>query len=399
MITFSDDVDFDDEGIPYVSDYVSPISDSGHEFHKTMGRWDDTDHPHIWLGLKGSKVRNIHHTSVAETDFDTQAMMDFFKENPVDNHVRFDRSYNLKDGFNRILDWFLQLLPQKTLFQAYEKNRRIQGFTAANSPVHIEISTRETNDDVVSVNVEMFGSRSVLRHIQDMLDEDFEKESATPMIWWHKGDRGVSSRKVFLPPLTTRIVPELYPDMQPDPATYIKSYLDSDASILLMAGPPGTGKTTLLRHMIKDHDLGAHVIYDEGLMSNDNIFQNFLFGDFGDVMIIEDADAILCSREMDQNKLMSRFLNVSDGLIKLPNKKLVFTTNLSDFNKVDPAILRPGRCYGVLHTRSLDLNEAQAAARACQLPIPVSREQYTLAQLFNQQAKSHQTRGIGFVTA
>jgi ATP-dependent 26S proteasome regulatory subunit len=43
---------------------------------------------------------------------------------------------------------------------------------------------------------------------------------------------------------------------------------------------------------------------------------------------------------------MSRFLNISDGLIKLPNKKLVFTTNVTNFENIDSALLRPGRCFG-----------------------------------------------------
>jgi len=139
----------------------------------------------------------------------------------------------------------------------------------------------------------------------------------------------------------------------------------------------------------------AHVIYDEALMQNDSVFQSFLFDDASEVMIIEDADTILSAREQDGNKLMSRFLNVSDGLIKLPNKKLVFTTNINDFGKVDHALLRPGRCFGVMHTRALNLAEAQTAAKAAGLPIPVEKREYTIAELFNQGKKS-QVRTFGF---
>jgi ATP-dependent 26S proteasome regulatory subunit len=118
-----------------------------------------------------------------------------------------------------------------------------------------------------------------------------------------------------------------------------------------------------------------------------------MFG--GDIMIIEDADTILMSREDNGNKLMSRFLNVADGLIKLPNKKLIFTTNISDFTKVDPALLRPGRCFGVMHTRLMNLVEAQAAAKAANMPIPMEKREYSLAEIFHQ-GRTQTVRSIGF---
>jgi len=244
------------------------------------------------------------------------------------------------------------------------------------------------------MSLDIIGDPEAIEAIKKHIDISFEKEKLAEIKWWTAGHHGDNSRAIYLPKNETKIFPEFYPDLG-DPSKYISDYINADESVLLIAGPPGTGKTTLLRHMIVDHKLSAHVVYDEFLMQKDGIFQSFLFEEHGDIMIIEDADTILNSRERESNKLMSRFLNVSDGLIKLPNKKLVFTTKLVDFSKVDQALLRPGRCFGVVHTRPLNLAEAQTAAEVADLPIPFEKREYTIAELFNQ-GKNIPVRTLGF---
>lgn len=255
---------------------------------------------------------------------------------------------------------------------------------------------RSITKDVNDLNIEIMGHPDAVEGLKKFISETFEKEKLAQIRWWYMSGHGAQTREIYLPKNTTKILPEFYPDIS-DPSKYIADYMNAEDSVLLIAGPAGTGKTTLLRHMIVDYKLSAHVIYDESIMQKDSVFQSFLFDESGDMMIIEDADTILMDREKDNNKLMSRFLNVSDGLIKLPNKKLVFTTNISDFGKVDQALLRPGRCFGVMHTRALLLQEAQAAAKAANLPIPIEKREYTIAELFNQGHGGKQ-RSIGFGT-
>lgn len=263
--------------------------------------------------------------------------------------------------------------------------------------------TGDMNPEVVATEtaiaefvVTVCGERNLVSKIFSDLKTQYKEERHAKIKWWYRSEQGVKGHTFFMPAPNTVLRPEFYPGL-PDPAGYIKAYLESDASVLLMSGEPGTGKTTLLRHMLCEHTLAASIIYDEEIMKSDSIFQNFLFSKEEDMLIIEDADTIISSRELDHNKLMSRFLNVSDGLIKLPNKKLVFTTNLTDFNKVDPALLRPGRCFDVMRTRPLTFEESIKAARAAQLPIPLVKREYTIAELFHQGQESPQPK-IGFPT-
>jgi hypothetical protein len=96
--------------------------------------------------------------------------------------------------------------------------------------------------------------------------------------------------------------------------------------------------------------------------------------------------------------MIARFLNVSDGLIKFPNKKVIFTTNLDDFKKVDEALLRPGRCFGMIKCRALTFEEAVAAAKVAGLKPPERARDYTIAELFNPdtQLEMGEPRRIGF---
>jgi hypothetical protein len=247
----------------------------------------------------------------------------------------------------------------------------------------------------IDITVDIYAEFETAASLKKTIAGMFDGERLAMIKWWYIGENArTSSRNVYLQRPKTSLHPEYYPDLG-DPYVFLQDYMESDAAVLLMAGPPGTGKTTMLRHLIAERKLTAHVIYDEKLMEQDSIFQSFLFDRHSDIMIIEDADTILSPRERDGNKMMSRFLSVSDGLIKLPNKKLVFTTNISDFTNVDPALLRPGRCHAQVHTRPLNLTEAQAAAKVANVPIPTQKGEYTLAELFNQGYRP-KTRQIGF---
>lgn len=176
---------------------------------------------------------------------------------------------------------------------------------------------------------------------------------------------------------------------------YIRKFLQSDASIIILIGEPGTGKTNFIRNMLYYmEDKEIYLSFDESVLKSDRVFVDFVSNQSAGAFVIEDADMMIKSRKIG-DEMMSKFLNIGDGLVKLNGKKLIFSTNLESVNDIDPAIMRPGRCFDVLKFRKLTLKEANVVCGEYELPFLSKTKDYTLAEIFNQETATVE-RKFGF---
>ena len=74
-------------------------------------------------------------------------------------------------------------------------------------------------------------------------------------------------------------------------------------------------------------------------------------------MILEDIDLNLKSRT-NGNIMMHKLLAGADGFVRNQNKKIILTTNLTNINDIDEALLREGRCYAYVASKMLNKEEA-----------------------------------------
>jgi molybdopterin-guanine dinucleotide biosynthesis protein len=244
-----------------------------------------------------------------------------------------------------------------------------------------------------SVEIKICGSLEFVEFHKKLISKNFD--TATCHIEWiYSGDG--SSVQI---PLTADRLPiaEMYPFLKEESIEdYYDRFMKSSASILLLIGPPGTGKTTFIRGLLHHLKKNAVVTYDEKILERDFVFARFLEDD-ASVMVIEDADNFLMSRK-EGNTMMHRFLNVGDGLVGIQGKKLIFSTNLPSVKDIDPALIRAGRCFDILHFENYNEEQAKKIAKKFKVQFNKKTEgDYSLAEIFHSQNKTPKVETkIGF---
>jgi hypothetical protein len=208
----------------------------------------------------------------------------------------------------------------------------------------------------------------------------------------------VINKEMQISDVNTDAKDEFYPWIREGLDAYYNRYMETDENVLLLIGIPGTGKTTLIKNLLKRHKMNAVITYDEKLMGDDQFFLDFVRGD-KDILIIEDADTMIMDRDKDNNTLLAKILNVSDGLIKNINKKIVFSTNITDKERIDSALMRPGRCFDVMDFRALTYEESLKVLEVTKMDKEINEDrEYTLAELLssgNRETKKAFKFGFG----
>jgi energy-coupling factor transporter ATP-binding protein EcfA2 len=140
---------------------------------------------------------------------------------------------------------------------------------------------------------------------------------------------------------------------------YFNAYMAANESVLLLLGPPGTGKSTFLRSLIMSGRYTSLVAYNAEVVQSSILIDDFYENEDLRILAYEDVDNYLGTRK-DGNSLMSHILNAVDGVTVHRGKKIVFSTNLDTLSKIDPALLRVGRCFDILTFEELTATQADA---------------------------------------
>lgn len=183
----------------------------------------------------------------------------------------------------------------------------------------------------------------------------------------------------------------------------IESHLQSDQSgIILLHGIPGTGKTSYIKHLITQFE-DVSFIYVQNEFINrllDPEFISFLLDHRNAVLVVEDAEKVITSREYsNESSVVSTILQLTDGLFSdYMNIKIICTFN-TEISKIDQALMRKGRMIASYDFKKLSEEKTNQLLKE-QGHSPAD-EAMTLANIFNYQNPSftdteEKKKGIGF---
>lgn len=114
----------------------------------------------------------------------------------------------------------------------------------------------------------------------------------------------------------------------------------------LLHGPPGNGKTTLIKAVASHYDLPVCLLNLASKDINDANLVSILSRLTRGIVVLEDVDAVLHGRNVqgrpaDSGLTFSGVLNALDGILAPEGRLLFMTTNHPEV--LDPALVRPGR--------------------------------------------------------
>jgi hypothetical protein len=165
-----------------------------------------------------------------------------------------------------------------------------------------------------------------------------------------------------------------------------------DGKLILLHGPPGTGKTTALRALGRAWRGWCRtdcVLDPERLLTEPGyLLEVIMGGSQGEdrrwrLLILEDCDELIRGEaKHTAGQQLSRLLNLTDGLLGQGQNILVAITTNEPLDRLHPAVVRPGRCLAQIEVDRLSAAEATSWLEARDGQANPVERPATLAELY-----------------
>lgn len=180
-------------------------------------------------------------------------------------------------------------------------------------------------------------------------------------------------------------------------STLIDKMRTTNRGIALFYGEPGSGKTFYIRRLTSDLcQMGKTVVLVPRAIvekiQSDPSFTEFMISQFHDglgadkgaVLLVEDAESILQSRENNQDSAacVSTLLNMTDGILNdMFNIQVIATFNMA-IEKIDAAVLRPGRMIARRQFGRLSIDDGRRLAVHLKLDPAIITSEMLISEIY-----------------
>lgn len=170
--------------------------------------------------------------------------------------------------------------------------------------------------------------------------------------------------------------------------------------LYLFHGLPGTGKSTYIKHLIQQQTKTV-IFMPPNMAGNLDSMEltEFLIDNPNCVLVIEDAEDLIVSRDDQFNSRLSFLLNITDGILSDSLGIQIIATFNTELKNIDKALLRKGRLTSIYEFKELELAKTNALLANLNHNF-VSDKKMSLADIFNFETNTNYNpkskKSVGF---